>query len=91
MGWNAYDFHDAVGIEPHGQVLAELDAGLPVAEEPAPGLIAAVANLVGLAEDALEGGLVRLPHHDELAMGDGISRPNLTDGRTRHRGRGEAA
>jgi hypothetical protein len=70
IGAERVGLHDAVGIEPHGQVLAELDAGLPLAEEPAPGLIAAVeADLVGLAEDALEGGLVRLPHHDELAIG----------------------
>src|SRR6185295_6003232 len=70
IGAERVGLHDPVGIEPHRQVLAELEARLPLAEEPAPGLIAAVeADLVGLAEDALEGGLVRLPHHDELAIG----------------------
>src|SRR4030095_15860355 len=69
IGAERVGLHDAVGIEPHGQVLAQLDAGLPLAEEPAPGLIAAVeADLVGLAEDALERRRVRLPYHSPVAI-----------------------
>src|SRR5512146_1169685 len=65
VGGERVRLHGAVGVEADAQILAQLRAGVALAVEPAPRLVAAVeTDLVRLAEHPQERGLVGLPGHD---------------------------
>src|ERR1700738_5250764 len=70
IGGERVRLHGSVGVEAHGEILADLAARVALAVEPAPGGVAAVEpHLIGLAEHAQQRRLVGLARGDRARVG----------------------